>query len=231
MKRMATIMLLLSVGGVRAADTTDPREALKPFGTLVGSWKGTGVPEGNREERQNGFWTEMISWEWSFQGTEVSLKAVIRKGKHFTAAEIRPAKQADRFEVVMNTVDKKSLVFSGQFKNQRLIVERTDGATKETQRLTFRLLHSNRIVYQYDVRPEGKTLFAKKYQVGVTKEGEPFAAGESGPECIVSGGQGTIQVSHMGKTYYVCCSGCRDEFKANPEKYIKEWEAKQKSKK
>jgi YHS domain-containing protein len=24
----------------------------------------------------------------------------------------------------------------------------------------------------------------------------------------------------MGKTYYVCCSGCRDEFNANPQKYI-----------
>jgi hypothetical protein len=27
-----------------------------------------------------------------------------------------------------------------------------------------------------------------------------------------------------GKTYYVCCSGCRSEFNANPEKYIKEYE-------
>jgi len=22
-------------------------------------------------------------------------------------------------------------------------------------------------------------------------------------------------------TYYVCCSGCKDEFKSDPEKYIK----------
>ena len=40
-----------------------------------------------------------------------------------------------------------------------------------------------------------------------------------------------MPVEHMGKTYYVCCGGCRDEFRENPEKYIKEFEAKQKAKK
>jgi YHS domain-containing protein len=29
----------------------------------------------------------------------------------------------------------------------------------------------------------------------------------------------------------VCCSGCKDEFKENPEKYIKEFEAKMAGKK
>ena len=81
-------------------------------------------------------------------------------------------------------------------------------------------------------QPEGKTTFAKKYQVGATKEGESFAAtGSSEKECPVSGGLGTIPVSYNGKTYYVCCSGCRDEFKANPEKYVKEFEEKRKKEK
>jgi YHS domain-containing protein len=31
-------------------------------------------------------------------------------------------------------------------------------------------------------------------------------------------------VLYKGKTYYVCCSGCRDAFKDDPEKYIKEFE-------
>jgi YHS domain-containing protein len=64
--------------------------------------------------------------------------------------------------------------------------------------------------------------------VGATKEGVAFAGGDAGPECIVSGGKGTMQVSYKGKTYYVCCTGCRDEFKAEPEKYVQEFEAKKK---
>jgi hypothetical protein len=56
----------------------------------------------------------------------------------------------------------------------------------------------------------------------------PFADVPKGPECVVSGGLGTSKVSYMGKDYFVCCSGCRDEFRANPEKYVKEWERKAK---
>ena len=49
-----------------------------------------------------------------------------------------------------------------------------------------------------------------------------FAAGESGPVCIVTEGRGTIQVSHKGKTYYVCCSGCKDLFTKDPEAILAE---------
>ncbi|MFM7112038.1 MAG: YHS domain-containing protein, partial [Planctomycetota bacterium] len=42
----------------------------------------------------------------------------------------------------------------------------------------------------------------------------------------VSGGAGTSTVSFKGETFYVCCSGCRDAFNENPEKYVKEFKAK-----
>ena len=93
----------------------------------------------------------------------------------------------------------------------------------ETQRIVLTLLHANRILYRYEVKPQGKALFARVFQVGATKEGTSFAAGDGRPECVVSGGLGTITVVYQGQTYYVCCSGCRDEFRENPEKYIKEF--------
>jgi hypothetical protein len=93
------------------------------------------------------------------------------------------------------------------------------------------LLHDNRFLYRYEVRQAGKTFFSKQYTVGATREGVAFAGGDNKPECVVSGGLGTLAVVYMGKTYYVCCSGCRDEFRENPEKYIKEQEAKKKTKK
>jgi YHS domain-containing protein len=106
-------------------------------------------------------------------------------------------------------------------------VERVDEKTAETHRLVMSLLHNNRFVYRYEVKPKDRPLFVRKYQVGVTKEGEPFAgAGDAQPECIVSGGKGTIKVVHKDKTYYVCCSGCRSAFRDDPEKYIKEYEDK-----
>ena len=64
--------------------------------------------------------------------------------------------------------------------------------------------------------------------VGVDRAKPSTAGGEKKPECVVTGGLGTMQVSYMGQTYYVCCSGCRDEFNDNPKKYVDEYNAKKK---
>ena len=39
-----------------------------------------------------------------------------------------------------------------------------------------------------------------------------------------------MAVTYKGETFYVCCSGCRDAFNENPEKFIKEYEAKKNKK-
>jgi YHS domain-containing protein len=65
-------------------------------------------------------------------------------------------------------------------------------------------------------------LYHQLAEVGYTREGIAFAAGESGPVCIVTEGRGTIPVSYKGKTYHVCCSGCRDLFNENPEAILAE---------
>ena len=33
---------------------------------------------------------------------------------------------------------------------------------------------------------------------------------------------------YMGKTYYVCCGGCKDAFNDDPAKYVKEFEERKK---
>ena len=138
---------------------------------------------------------------------------------------------APRFTFTAVGADKASQTFVGGLtdKDKVLTLTRTDGPKDEEQRLVFSLLHHNRHLYRLEARPAGTTVaFTLKYQVGATKEGVAFADVPKGPECIVSGGLGTMKVSYKGKDYWVCCSGCRDEFKDNPEKYIKDAEAKAK---
>jgi hypothetical protein len=218
--------------------TVTPKEALQPFNILVGSWRGSGAPEGTTEERLAGAWTETITWEWKFKDQDAWLTVTFTKGKHFSKGELRytPDKDAKepRFTLVLITSDKTTATFVGGLdeKGKTLTLTRTDGPAKEEQRLVFSLLHHNRHLYRLDTRPANTTVaFTKVYQVGATKEGVAFADVPKGPECIVSGGVGTMTVVYKGKTYYVCCSGCRDEFKADPEKYIKEAELKAKEKK
>jgi len=228
----AGLLLLAPLG--RADDAParrSPREALQAFHDLIGSWRGTGLPEGSRAEKQRGAWNETIRWEWQFKKEDAWLKVVFDKGKHWADGELRYLPDRDLFQLTLRTPDKETRRFEGPLKERTLTLERADADTGEMQRLVFRLLHDNRYLYQYEVKAAGKASFKRLYEVGATKEGVPFAtAGTGGPECIVSGGLATIKVSYKGQTYYVCCSGCKDAFLEDPEKFIKEHNDKQKAK-
>jgi YHS domain-containing protein len=232
MRAIRTVFLLLPALAA-AAPAEEPakrtaKEALRPFNDLIGSWRGTGEPYGTRAEKQKGFWEEKIAWQWQFKGADAWLRADIDKGKHFTRAELRYLPARDRYEMKLTTPEKETLTFEGALKDKQLTLERND--KDQAQRVVVNLLHANRYLLQYYVKAQGQRAFVPRFRVGATKEGVAFAGGDSGPECIVSGGKGTIRVSYKGKTYYVCCTGCRDEFNAEPEKYVAEFEAKKKAK-
>jgi hypothetical protein len=220
------LLIAIATGSTLLADPPAPRspkEALKPFGDLIGSWRGTGTPVGPLGARAE-FWSEKIAWEWQFKGNDAWLKASFDKSKNFTAGELRYIPDKDQFAFTVRTPAKQTLVYTGALKERVLTLERQQNG--EVHRLVFTMLHPERHLYRYEVRPAGKALFAKKYSVGATKEGVAFAGPDGRPECVVSGGLGTSTVSYMGKTYYVCCSGCRAEFHENPAKYIAEYEAR-----
>jgi ribosomal protein L24E len=234
---VAGVLLLGMAGfgtGTDEPAKRSPREALQALNDLIGPWRATGIPEGTNQDKQRGFWTETHEWQWQFKGDDACIKFAIDKGKYYSAGELRYLPEKDLFQLTLTTPEKESLVFEGPFKDSRLTLERSDDKKKETQRLVIRLLHANRFTYRYEVKAEGRADFTRLYEVGVTKEGVAFAGkGDNSPECVVSGGLGTMAVSYKGKTYYVCCTGCRDAFKDNPEKYLKEYEerkAKEKGK-
>jgi hypothetical protein len=234
MKPVGSMTLFVSLGifvyiatSEEKSKPASARDALQPFNLLVGSWRGSGVPEGSREEKQKNHWTETLEWIWKFKGSDAWMEITFAKGKYFTKGELRYEMDKDRFQLQLENTQKEKIVFFGTLNDKQLRLERMDDKTKETQQLIFSLLHHNRFTYRYEVKPDGQSFFTKKYVVGATKEGESIAdVGNPERECVVSGGTGTSTVSYKGKTYYVCCSGCRTEFNEDPEKYIKEFEAK-----
>jgi YHS domain-containing protein len=221
-------LLLTAVvaAGPRFDGPTSPRDALKALNVLIGEWKGTGQPEGTRREKQSGFWTEELAWSWHFKGDDAWLGVTFDKGKHFASGVLRFVPDKDLFRLSLKGVDGGTQTFEGRLKDKVLTLDREDATAKETQRLVIILLHDNRFLYRMDKKPAGRATFTKVYEVGATKKGVAFAAGEAGPECIVSGGKGTMTVTFKGETYYVCCSGCRDAFRDDPEKFVKEWKEK-----
>ncbi len=239
MTRVLGLMLLAGIGGTAALGADDPapprspprspRVALQAFGDLIGAWRGTGTASAAAGKKDD-FWSETIRWEWQFKGDDAWLKVAFEKSKHFTGGELRYLPEKDEYSLTVRTPAKETQTFTGPLKERVLTLQREQDG--EVQRLVFTLLHAGeRYLYRYEVRPMGKALFATKFKVGATKEGIVFAAGDGKPECVVSGGLGTMPVSYMGKTFYVCCSGCRDEFNENPAKYVAEYEAKKAKKK
>jgi hypothetical protein len=229
---VALIILSVQRGNAAPARKTS-KEALQALqGRLIGSWRCTGEPFGTREERDKGFWQEKLHWQWKFKKKDVWLLATFEKGKYFTKAELRylPARAA--YELKATTTGKKTLTFEGKLVGKRLTLARTDAKAKQDQRLVFSLNHSNRYVYLYETKPTDHEMYKQIYRVGATKIGVDFASEDDGrPECVVSGGLGTMPVMHKGKTYYVCCTGCRDAFNDEPETYIKQYEARKARKK
>jgi hypothetical protein len=220
----------MAVSASAADAPRPPKEALQSFNDLIGSWKATGTPEGTKQQKQEGFWVETVSWGWQFDKDDAWLTVAFGQGKHFKNGTLRYVPEKDAYRLTLLTVEKKTLAFDGTLKDRVLTVERVDDATKESQRFLIRMIHNNRMLYDYETKPDGKPVFTRRYQVGATKEGVPFATASAGPECVVTGGLGTMAVTYKGQTYYVCCSGCRDAFNENPEKIIKEYEAKKKKK-
>jgi hypothetical protein len=229
---------LLAIGAITAlvcfpcpmpgADMDNKQEAKKALQELndyIGAWKGNGSVEKNARET----WKETIKWGWRFKKDDVFLTVNIAGGRFFKGGQLRYLVDKKRYQFRALDKDGKEVVFEGPLTKGRLLLERFDKDKNETQQLKMNLAASGvRFVYTFSHKPANRTLFTGDFQVAFTKDGESFAAKEKKVECIVSGGLGTMAVTYKGVTYYVCCSGCRDAFNEEPEKYIKEYEAKQK---
>jgi ribosomal protein L24E len=227
---VAAFAAFLLVLGSAAADDDEPsaKAALQALNDFIGDWKGSGAPEKPRPLPRE-TWQESLNWSWRFKGDDAWLVLTVENGKYLQGGELRYLPDKKRYQLTATDAKGQKRVFEGELKKGYLTLDYTDPATKEVQRLMMNSAGDGlRFVYRSSHRPAGGTLFVKGYQVAFTKKGESLAGRAKKAECVVTGGLGTMAVSYNGQTYYVCCSGCRDAFNENPEKYIKEFEAKKK---
>jgi hypothetical protein len=223
--------LLFVVEPLRAADD-EPKEArmeaLRELNDFIGEWKGTGEPE-KPKPAANELWSEGLAWSWRFKGDDAWLNLQIKNGKLYKSGDLRYL--VDKKAYQLELLDKKDtkLVFQGELKDGFLTLVREDPKTKETQRVVMNTAGDGvRFIYSVAHKPANRTTYSKDFKVAGNKEGESLGAKAKKNECVVSGGLGTIPVSFKGEMFYVCCSGCKDAFNENPEKYVKEFKAKKK---
>ena len=215
----------MMLGAASAADETPRREAqaaLKPYGPLVGSWRGTGQP---RRGQAAGSWQESASWAWKLSDDSAALEIGVEKGKYLRSALLRPGPGSGSYTLDATLADGSKRAFSGKAAPDRPLVLAADAPGEGVRRVTLTIPNENRFLLLLESEPSSRS-FARLGEVGYTRNGVAFAAGESGPVCIVTEGRGTIPVSYRGKTYYVCCSGCKELFEDDPAAILAEAEAR-----
>jgi hypothetical protein len=237
MKRLLAVGLTLGTLGALLAGLPAPaadskekaeaREALKALQEFIGGWKGSGGPDKPKPSPRDPLWSEALTWGWRFKGDDAWLVLDVKNGKHLSGGELRYLSGKKVYQFLALTKGGPKLVFEGELKNEVLTLERTDPDSGQTQQIKMNTAGDGvRFIYRGAIKAKGSTVWRKDYLVACTKEGESLGKKEKKNECVVSGGVGTMAISYKGETYYVCCSGCADEFRSNPEKYVAEFKAK-----
>jgi hypothetical protein len=235
MKTLSIIVscVLLSAFAFRASGADDKpateaqlhaqKEQLSKIQKLIGGWKGVGQPQRGSTKDS---WTEQADWAWKFSPQRTAMFARTEQSKYFSKVELIAGDKAEAYTLLATPKDGgEAIPFAGTVdKDERLVLENKDAPAGMPQRISLRFVaDGKRLLVLY----EGKTQFSDQLvrlaEVGYTRVGSGFGQGAQGPECVVTGGAGTMAVEYMGQKYYVCCTGCRDYFNADPAKAIAEY--------
>jgi len=208
------LMMLLQEKAPPAIATT--KEAMQKIQLVVGEWRVTAMPRELKREP----WNEKAAWGFKIEKDEYSLALTATDAVFWKEAALRFDLKRQVYVLEAALVEGGKRTYEGKLaEKERLLTleEATEGWPR--QRAVFSLLRDNRFLIDIESQAAKGKDWTPLAQLGCTKEGVPFVRGE-GIKCIVTGGAGTIPVTHGGKTYYVCCTGCRAFFNNDPEKTI-----------
>ncbi|MFN0198776.1 MAG: hypothetical protein ACKVT0_18670 [Planctomycetaceae bacterium] len=222
----------------------DVMTALKPLQVVLGNWNGI------TKNKVNGFnGMEVADWVWDLK-TDPHQPALVLDapmGNYIHKARLTYDADNRKFQLTTTDADKHEKVYAGEFtqevedvpgddkKLQRTFeltfVQVTPPETKKSGRLTFRQLDNNR--YQMEVADKRGKNWHVADIVANQRQGTSFALSDTDygdKTCIISQGLGTISISYQGKTFWVCCSGCKAAFEEDPKKWIARMEEREKMK-
>lgn len=239
MTRLRCLVLLLVVGlgsvwadppaATAPLDLKVQKDALAHWNNLIGGWRGTGQP---RRGSNTGAWREDTNWAWQFSETEAALLGTVTKGKLAATLKITAGTEAGTYQLEWTTAEGVVRKLSGKIEESKLVLSSAPDDQNEVYRVTLTLLNELRTLILFEKRKSDQQSYTRLAEVGYTREGARLAgAGGGGPECVVTGGLGTIKVQHAGKTYYVCCTGCQQAFNDDPEGILAEYKARREKEK
>lgn len=204
------------------------QDALFEFNSLVGGWRGVGQPNRNSNK---GSWIESAEWVWEIKKEHVGLRYAVKDGKQLASGLLTWDPKTKDFVLEATLPDKSQRTYTGTLSGTKLTLQSPADADGSVHQIVVTLKDEKRTLVLFQSRPKDQQQFARVAEVGYTREGTRLAEeGGGGPECIVTGGKGSMSTVYKGKTYYFCCTGCRDAFLDDPDAIIAQAEEKAKKK-
>lgn len=217
----ALALSTLLADGDASSVSESQREALGRLQSYVGQWRGVGqVRRGSR----NGAWIETADCAWDLSNVDAALEIKSPKAKFFPTMRFESSRKENAYRMVGLKKDGAKTVYEGKLDNDGVLhLDATTSVDGLPDRLQIRLAaEGKRLVVLYQRRISASR-YSRLAEVGFTRKGSGFGSGANFVECIVTGGKGTIPVSFEGKTFYVCCSGCKEYFDDDPAKVVAEY--------
>jgi hypothetical protein len=222
MPRFLALITLLVLTAFLADDATVQKQHLAKVQRLVGAWRGVGQPQRGSTKDS---WVEEAEWIWKFGPEGPALVAKLTQAKYFRALKLTSEQQEGKYTLLAApAAGGDDIRYAGQLGDQgQLLFTTLKAPDTYPRRLSFRFVaNGDRLLVLMERQTSGDT-FVRLAEVGYTRQGSGFGKLAAQRECIVTGGLGAIEVTHEGKTYYVCCTGCRDYFNEDPQKVLAEY--------
>ena len=235
---LACVSWMLSCGLLASAADKDEakgpagRTELSRFQAFVGAWRGVGQP---KRGSTDGAWSERLEWAWKFDQGSARLRFAAPQGKYWREATLAPSDKSGEFRLTLapakstgNSNSEEFLRYAGRAADDgSLVLDAVDAeklSADQPQRITVRLVAGgDRLIILLERRSALSDRYARLAEIGYTRQGSDFGKGATQIECVVTGGLGTMPVTHEGQTYYVCCAGCRDLFLQKPAEILAEY--------
>jgi hypothetical protein len=221
----AGLFCAIAIAEEKPAIDPGAKAQLEKVQQLVGQWRGVGQP---RRGSVADSWVEQADWAWTFEPS-LALVSKHADGKYFSALKLIPAEKAGAYDVIATPVagDKEEVRYSGTLDDAgKLLAIADEPRAGLPDRISFRFVaDGDRLLVLLERKTTGDQ-FARLAEIGYTRQGSGFGQGKTGPECVVTGGLGTIAVMHKGEKYFVCCTGCLEYFNDNPDEIIAEYQAR-----
>jgi hypothetical protein len=220
-----------------AEKTEAIRKALDPLQIMTGTWEGT------TRKGYGGFKAvDGVQWMWDFRTKkgQPALVYLSDKSPYFRSARLTYQIDDETYQLTTTDSEGETRIYEGGFsqpvreepgddkklhRSYKLQFRQiADAGAKDVWQVVFNQQDNNR--YLLDLkkrRPSSGKFDVDIDTVGTQRQGVSFALSASdygNKTCIVSQGLGTSTVMYKGKTYYVCCSGCRGAFEEEPERWI-----------